>query len=262
MPFGRNAVVRLEHGGVNESTEHYETVTLWYGLPSPSLVKTDELDVGDPVNERAHQYASPQASPPESIESRYEWGPDTVSTPRRITPHHEGAIGQAAGKIVVYPPHRETGRHTKGDSEFTLRLRKDNWGALLRRTLDYRYPNQRAEVFVADAGGNQRPEQLQWERAGVWYLAGSNTCVYSNPDRGGPGDPLGELGAVQHIVQTSNRRFRDDEFLLARKLTRGRSAIRVRVKFTPVARPLFPGQPLPELAWSELRYNVYCYVMP
>ena len=26
MPFGRNAVIRLEHGGNNESTEHYETV--------------------------------------------------------------------------------------------------------------------------------------------------------------------------------------------------------------------------------------------
>ena len=27
-------------------------------------------------------------------------------------------------------------------------------------------------------------------------------------------------------------------------------------------RPLFPGHPLPALAWSELRYSVYCFVMP
>jgi hypothetical protein len=27
MPFGKNAVIHLEHGGVNESTQHYETVT-------------------------------------------------------------------------------------------------------------------------------------------------------------------------------------------------------------------------------------------
>ena len=33
MPFGKNARIRLEHGGENESTEHYETVTYWYGLP-------------------------------------------------------------------------------------------------------------------------------------------------------------------------------------------------------------------------------------
>jgi hypothetical protein len=36
----------------------------------------------------------------------------------------------------------------------------------------------------------------------------------------------------------------------------------VRVKFTPVAVPLFPGYPLAELAWSEIRYDAYCFVMP
>jgi hypothetical protein len=34
------------------------------------------------------------------------------------------------------------------------------------------------------------------------------------------------------------------------------------VKFTPVDRPLLPGLPVPELAWSELKYAAYCYVMP
>ena len=88
----------------------------------------------------------------------------------------------------------------------------------------------------------------------MWYLAGSNTCVYSNPK--------GELGATQHNVQTSNRRFRDDEFLIARDLTRGRDKVRVRVKFTTVNRPLFPGHPLAEQAWSEIRYDAYCFVTP
>jgi hypothetical protein len=31
----------------------------------------------------------------------------------------------------------------------------------------------------------------------------------------------------------------------------GRFAIRVRVQFTPVRRPLFPGHPIPELAWKR-----------
>ena len=35
----------------------------------------------------------------------------------------------------------------------------------------------------------------------------------------------------------------------------------IRVKFTPVKVPLFPGQPLPELAWSEMRYEAYCFVV-
>ena len=42
-----------------------------------------------------------------------------------------------------------------------------------------------------------------------------------------------------------------------------RSAIRVRVRFTPVKVDLFPGHPFPvEPAWSEMRYTCYSYVMP
>ena len=233
MPFGRRAVIRLEHGGDNKSTEHYETVTYWYGAPSPALVETDALKIGDAVSEGAHYYDSPQASAPYEITSRYEWGPDTLD-------------GQE-----VYPAHTAVGRKTRGTSEFSLKLRPDNYGVLLRRTLDYSFPNQRAEVFVADESGG-RPGQFK--PAGLWYLAGANTCVYSNPKD--------ELGATQHKVETSNRRFRDDEFIVPRELTRGRSAIRVRVKFTPVTTPLFPGYPLAELAWSEISYTAYCWILP
>jgi hypothetical protein len=232
MPFGRNARITLEHGGTNQSDEHYETVTYWYGAPRPSLIKTDELSVGDPRSEKEHAYSSPEASPPYEITSRYEWGVDTLN-------------GQE-----IFPAHTEGGRSTRGASEFTLKLDPRNAGVMLRRTLDYSFPNQRAEVYVADAGRGKP----QWKLAGVWYLAGSNTCVYSNPKE--------ELGAAQHIVQTSNRRFRDDEFLLPHRLTQGKRAIRVRVRFTPVGRPLFPGHPLPELAWSEIRYTAYCFLMP
>jgi hypothetical protein len=107
---------------------------------------------------------------------------------------------------------------------------------------------------VADASRGQEGKDLEWKPAGGWYTAGSNTCVYSNPKE--------ELGATQHNAQTSNRRFRDDEFLLPRELTEGRTAIRLRATFTPVKRPLFPGRPLADLAWSEFRYDAYCYVMP
>lgn len=232
MPFGRNARIQLEHGGTDESTEHYETVTYWYGLPAASLVQTDELIVGDDVSERRHAYASPEASAAYEITSRYEWGPDTL----------EGR--------EIYPAETDRGRTTKTASEFTLRIDPHNCGVMLRRKLDYSFPNQRAEVFVADSGTGQ-PE---WKAAGIWYLAGSNTSVFSNPS--------GETGATQHVVQVSNRRFRDDEFLLPLALTRGRKAIRIRVQFTPVARPLFPGHALPELAWSEMRYTAYSFVMP
>ena len=234
MPFGRNAVIRLEHGGLDDSTEHYQTVTYWYGVNRPSLIKTDEMKIGSAESETAHQYSSPEASLPYEITSRYEWGVDTLQ-----------------GK-EIYPAHTDIGRKTTGISEFNLKLTPENLGVLLRRKLDYQFPNQRAEVFVARVKDGKMAGAFK--PAGVWYLTGANTCVYSNPKE--------ELGATLHMVQTSNRRFRDDEFLIARKLTDGQSEIRIRVRFTPVKIPLFPSELLSELAWSELRYDAYCFVMP
>jgi hypothetical protein len=265
MPFGKNARIHLEHGGINQSTEHYKTVAYWYGAPGASLVKTDELKIGDPASEQAHHYVSPNASKPYEITSRYEWGPDlylTGAAGQTYYPHEFRSLTQpevpeagGARVVVAFPAHQDTGRKTTNRSEFTLKLDPKNFGVMLRRKLDYQFPNQRANVFVADASAPQKtPAESDWKAAGVWYLAGANTCVYS--------DAKGELGETQHHVETSNRRFRDDEFLVPRDLTEGRSAIRVRVEFTPVRRPVFPGHPLPELAWSELHYDAYCFVMP
>lgn len=230
MPFGKNALIHLEHGGTDESTEHYETVAYWYGLPSPSLVQTDELRIGNVSDEHAHHYFSPDASSPYTINSRYEWGVDTLN-----------------GK-EIYPAQQDEGRITTGTSEFRLRLRPKNLGVLLRRKLDYSYADQRAEVYVADG------PKSKWQPAGVWYLAGSNSVIYSNPKQ--------ELGATEHNVEISNRKFRDDEFLISRNLTSGKKEIWVRVKFTPVNRPLFPGYPIGKRAWSEIRYTAYCFVLP
>ncbi len=230
MPFGSSAIVRLEHGGMDESTQHYETVTYWYGLPSPSLIETDRLQIGNAASEKDHGYYAPQASQPYAITSRYEWGVDTLD-----------------GR-EIYSPETDYGRTTKGTSEFRLHLRPNNLGVLLRRKLDYAFPNQRAKVYIADK------KDSAWRFAGIWYLAGSNTCVYSNPKE--------ELGAAQHQARTSNRRFRDDEFLISQELTRGRSSIWIRVEFTPVNLALYPGRPIGEQAWSEIKYTAYCFVRP
>lgn len=89
-----------------------------------------------------------------------------------------------------------------------MKISPRNLGITLRRTLDYSLPNQRAEVFLADASGNSRSDEpFEWKPAGVWHLAGSNRCVYSNPKD--------ELGATEHVIETSDRRFRDDEFLIS-----------------------------------------------
>ena len=235
MPFGRNARIQLEHGGGDDSTEHYRTVTYWYGLPAASLFRTDSLQIGDAASETQHGYVSPDASAPYAITSRYEVGVSKI------------------GGIEVVPNETGHGRKTTGTSEFTLKIDPANLGVVLRRKLDYSFPNQRAEVFVANAGGDSASAP-DWKPAGIWYLAGSNTWVNSNPP--------GEADLAEHHAETSDRRFRDDEFLLPLNLTKGRRAIRVRVKFTPVHIPLFPGNPEPPLAWSEIRYDAYSYVMP
>ena len=229
MPFGRNARIQLEHGAENDSTEHYKSVTYWYGRPGACLVPTDRLDVGDPSDEARHRYSSPGSTAPDTLTSRYELGVDTL---------RDGT--------VVLPTSTDSGRHTSASSEFTLSLDPANRGALLRRTLDYGFRDQRAEVFIADDR-----DGAPFERAGVWYTAGSNQCVYSNPSA--------ELGPAEHAVQTSNRRWRDDEFLLPSRLTVGRSAIRVRVTSAPVPRPITPGAAPSESAWSEFRYTAYSY---
>jgi hypothetical protein len=231
MPFGKNARIQLEHGGTNDSVEHYQSVVYWYGKRGACLVQTDRLQLGDADDERAHAYHSPDASPVQSISSRYELGVDHF-----------------AGEEIA-PETQDKGRYTRGTSEFSATLREDNQGVLLRRKLDYAFADQRAEVFVAD----ERPG-ASWRSAGTWYLAGSNRCVYSNP--------AGELDPAGSQVQTSNRRFREDEFSIARELTAGRRRLRLRLVWQPSPQPLVPDQAPPEQAWSELRYDVYSWVLP
>jgi hypothetical protein len=242
MPFGRNALIQLERGGENDSAEHYQTIAFWYGIPAASLIKTDELWVGDQVSEAQHHYHSPDASAPCEITSRYEWGPDT------------------RWGIELFPATTDKGRTTNSFSEFDLQVEPSNVGVMLRRKLDYSFPNQRARVLVRNASSTDS----DWDFAGIWYVAGSNTCVFSNGGVHSIADfaVKREVGGAEHIVQTSNRRFRDDEFMLPAALTQNRSTIRVRIEFVPVHRPLFPGHPMSVLAWSEMRYTAYSFVIP
>jgi hypothetical protein len=231
MPFGKNARIQLEHGGQNESTEHYQSVAYWYGTPGACLELTDSIHIGDTADETNHRYVSPTASDVETLTSRYELGVDTF------------------GSVEIYPATTDTGRFMTGATEFFVALRPDNLGVLLRRKLDYGYADQRAEVFVSDDA-----DGAPFVHAGFWYLAGSNRAVYSNPP--------GELDPPAPIAQSSNRRFRDDEFLVPRALTQGRSKIRVRIVHSPDPHPLLPGDQAPAPAWSEFRYAVYSWVLP
>lgn len=247
MPFGRNARITLEHGGENESTEHYETVTYWYGVNQPGLVLSDEFDVGNAADEKLHEYRSPDATAPEKLSSRFELGVDHLP------------VRGGRGATEIFPEISDDGRRTKTWSEFTLKLTTNNLGVLLRRRLDLNYPNQKARVLVSKADGAS-----DWQEAGIWYTAGGNPAVFGDP-LGLPKDQLKvnpELAPPAHIVWPSNRRWREDEFMLPRQLTQGRDLVRVRIEFQPVGLPLFPGQPVADEAWTEFRYRAYCFVMP
>lgn len=257
MPFGNRAVINLEHGGWNLSKEHYETVTYWYGLPAASLIKTDEINIGDPHSENYHEYQSEHASEVQEIISRYDGlGIDTY--PKSAWEIRDEESRNNYKRYIggeLFPAHLETGRYTRGTSEFSVHLEPDNHGALLRRTIDFSFPNQKAEVYIADASNNFNPKNPEWEYVGIWYTPGSNTYVYSPPD--------GELGERKYEVKTSKRLFRDEEFLIPARLTKNRSAIRVKVKHISENRDLYPGYPYPKKsAWTELRYEVFSYIMP
>lgn len=252
MPFGKRAIIQFEHGGENLSTEHYECVSYWYGLPKPSLILTDEFDVGNSSSERSHAYNSPDASKVETISSHYELGIDVYpmhvwGMDKDKIPGYSALVGKQ-----IFQEEVEDGRYTRGTSEFTVKIDPENQGLLLRRTLDYSFPNQTAEVFVSDGSSTNNHK---WERVGIWYLAGSNTCIYS--------DPRGELDSRFLKAQTSNRQLRDDEFMVPARLTVGKKAIKLKFKFIPNNQELFPGTSFPnQSAWSELNYKVYSYVIP
>jgi hypothetical protein len=214
-------------------------------------VLSDHFNVCHEADIKAHDYESPTAEEPYTLVSRYELGPD-----RDAAGWWHDEPSSAPGAVQYFAAEEDRVRIMRGVSEFTMRLDPKNLGVMLRRKFDYQYPNQRAKVFVKPADGS-----TTWNYAGEWYTAGSNTCVHSRP----PGDNFSpaELAPTQHNVITSNRRWREEEFLIARQRTEGVERLRIRIEHVPENRPLYPEHPFPvENAWSESRYWSYCYRLP
>lgn len=238
FPFGKNAVIAMEHGVINNSREHYEGCAYWYGVHDAGLLLTDEVIVCDEGSMRAHNASSTSAQAPYVLSSRYDWGP------------HEDYPMQRE----YFPEQRDTVRSTLGTTEFDVTLDADNIGLLLRKKFDYHVNNQCANVYV------QRPGEA-WAFAGQWYIPGACTTVFSRPE--GKSFTEDELKPTEHHVVQANRRWREEEFLIDRALTAGAGSVRLRFEFVPVQRDLFPGYPYPgQNAWSECRYAVYNYKMP
>ena len=214
MPFGKNARIQLEHGGENESTR---------ALPDASRTGTaagarawcrpTRCRSATRPTSAAHDYVSPSASAPVTVRSRYELGVDHV------------------GEREVCPRSTDTGRSTTGTTRVhAARSTPTTSACCCAASSTTRFPDQRAEVFVADDDGRDAwkprrhlvPRRLEPLRV----LATRR----------------GELDPPAPVLQTTNRRFRDDEFLIARALTGAARAIRVRIVFAPERQPLAPGR--------------------
>ncbi|MEM7371917.1 MAG: DUF2961 domain-containing protein [Bacteroidota bacterium] len=253
FPFGKRAVIRLEHGGQNTQIEHYEGVVYWYGAPFATLTLTDQLNVCHTQDAKNHQYSSPTAEEPYELVSRYELGPDSDVSSYFVRNRGEG---KHIGSLLYYPAESDSVRIMKGTSSFVVDVDSSNLGVLLRRKFDYQYPNQEAKIWVKNAD-----EDDDWQDAGIWYTSGSNTYYHSYPR--GKKFSDAELLPTNPEVITSNRRWREEEFLIGAHLTAGLSKLAIRVEWIPNEKALLPEQPFPQPSvWSESRYWVYSFVLP
>lgn len=159
VPFHRAFRFDLEHGPAGNVPGHYSSTAFYYLRPEPSLLLTDELDLGDAASEKAHDYSC-------AGNTRKE---------RRIAPY-EGAYqlpataGEPRDRDHVV---KDTGRSWSGHCDFTVKLDPQNQGARLVRRSYYAFgakgdlgparpdpvliPAQRVEVLVDGA------------RVGEWY---------------------------------------------------------------------------------------------
>ncbi len=250
FPFGKRAVIGLEHGGVNQINEHASGVAYWYGVNAASLVLTDQLNVCHEQDREAHQYSSSPEDDCYRLVSRYEWGPDRNGGGNRW-----GTNPYPAGSVIFYPAQEDEVKTMKEYSEFTVSVHPGNHGILIRRKFDYAYPNQEAMIMIRHHG------KRKWNNVGVWYTSGSNTCVFSRPE--GKNFTSAEWSPTEHHIITSNRRWREEEFPISSAFTRGAEKLDIRIEFIPNSQELFPGQPFPERSvWSASRYWIYSWVLP
>lgn len=164
IPFKGRIRAGIEHGGANEVSVDAWTLAYYYHAPE-KLALTDTLDVGNIASEIAHGYTATGVTSLTSLTATFEGDDDDVS----IT---------------------EDGRFVDGASEFTLAIAPNNAGVVLRRMLDQRTFNQRAEVYVDGA------------HAGTFLTAGGN---------------------VVH-------RWKETDFMIPASFTRGKSTITVRLE--------------------------------
>ncbi len=139
IPFNRHAIVRWQHGGIDDATHPYRAAIFWYGTRAQTALLSDELSPASTTERASHGYSAPG-------EQSY--------TLTSANPYQVHSI-----------PSTATGTKTTASTTFKMALDPHNVGAFLRRTFDYCIPNQRASVTI------------NGHFAGTWYNAGSATST-------------------------------------------------------------------------------------
>ncbi len=139
IPFNRHALVRWEHGALDDSTNPYQAVVLWYGTSVQTARLTDGLQPGSGASRISHAYHAPG--------------------------EHISTLSAAYAYPVRSPLYTAAVATTAAVSTFRLALDPRNVGAFLRRTFDYGVANQAAAMYV------------DGHFAGTWFSAGGSTVV-------------------------------------------------------------------------------------
>eukprot|EP00039_Didymoeca_costata_P021860 m.345599 g.345599 ORF g.345599 m.345599 type:complete len:741 (+) comp26860_c0_seq1:167-2389(+) len=238
IPFGYRAQVAIEHGGQDQSLEHYTSLVFWYGVPNASLVLTDSITFNDTESLLHHNYTVPsETSTKYTVDSRFELGVD----------HLNGNTSSAE----VYPSQNISGIVHSSVSSFTVNVAPQNKGIMLRRTLDLAYADQNATVAIRSSATNSCWRLLK----APWFTGGSNTVVFSDPSTE-TGEPMTSVK-----LETSNRRFRDVEYLIPSSATKNCTKVDVMITYQKVTQDIFPGQPFPKQdGWTEFGWEVWSIV--
>lgn len=166
MPIGYENGIRLDiqHGAVNQTYSEYTSTCFSYRIPEPSLFETDIIDLSSKASRELHGYNTDgtEYSHTAKIESDMRF--------RTLT---------------------RTGFKTEnGRVSFTVSLRGENRGAVIRRLYDKSKSNKGTEVFV------------DGQFAGVWNTCGENPYFA----------------------------FADDDFHIPARLTEGKESVSVEIR--------------------------------
>jgi hypothetical protein len=171
IPFGNQIRISAEHGNRNTVPLTYSSVVYSYRKPEMTLMQTDELDIGDPASEAAHNYSTQGAQSPQS--------------------HYYAYPGVYDDQYFT-----DQGRLHFGISTFTVDIHPDNSGVRLVRRRDASVFPQIAMVRVnGDSVGYWRdPDYNDLKRWGestfeipADYTQGADQITVSLTNRGSQG---------------------------------------------------------------------------